>query len=194
MISTETEYILENERIRLRPLRTTDFANLLSYSLSEPQIWTYSLISAASAKKLRVYIELAIQHRHAQTQYPFIVFYEQANQYAGCTRFYEINTSAKTALLGYTWYGMAFQGKGLNQSCKALLLEFGLEQCGFERIEFRADVQNERSVRALQKMGCQVEGILRSHLPSPLGGRRDTVVLSILKHEWINEIKQRLLA
>ncbi|QMW01304.1 GNAT family N-acetyltransferase [Spirosoma foliorum] len=190
MLNTTTDYILENERVCLRPLRATDFTNLLPFSLNEPQIWTYSLISAASAEKLRFYIDLAIQQRTAQTQYPFIVFDKLANEYAGCTRFYDINNSAKTALLGYTWYGTAYQGTGLNQACKALLLEFGFEQCEFERIEFRADAQNERSVRALQKIGCQIEGTLRNHLPSPLGGRRDTIVLSILKHEWFNGIKQ----
>lgn len=186
MLCTTEDYVLENERVRLRPLQLTDFTHLLPFSLNEPQIWTYSLISAASAEKLRSYIDIALQQRINQTQYPFIVFDKQANQYVGCTRFYEINNKAKTALLGYTWYGITYQGTGLNQTCKALLLAFGFEQCGFERIEFRVDAQNKRSIHALQKIGCQLEGTLRSHLPSPLGGRRDTVVLSILKSEWLN--------
>ena len=55
---------------------------------------------------------------------------------------------------------------------------------GFERVEFRADNRNKRSIAAMQKIGCTVEGILRNHLPTSDGTRRDSIVLSMLKNEW----------
>ncbi|MEY3377729.1 MAG: hypothetical protein RLZZ328_827, partial [Bacteroidota bacterium] len=64
---------------------------------------------------------------------------------------------------------------------------------GFERVEFRADNDNKRSIAAMQKIGCTIEGILRSHLPKPNGERRDSIVLSILKKEWQEKIKEDLL-
>jgi RimJ/RimL family protein N-acetyltransferase len=61
----------------------------------------------------------------------------------------------------------------------------------FKRVEFRADNENKRSIAAMQKIGCTVEGVLRSHLPKPDGTRRDSIVLSITKEEW--EQKGKLL-
>lgn len=62
-----------------------------------------------------------------------------------------------------------------------------------ERVEFRADVNNERSVNAMKNIGCIVEGVLRNSMPKMQGGRRDTIVLSILKDEWFDHVKQNLL-
>jgi RimJ/RimL family protein N-acetyltransferase len=64
----------------------------------------------------------------------------------------------------------------------------------FERVEFRADNNNKRSIAAMQKMGCTIEGVLRNHLPMPNGSRRDSIVLSILKQEWDASLKQSLAA
>ena len=63
---------------------------------------------------------------------------------------------------------------------------------GFERVEFRADNNNKRSIAAMQKIGCTVEGVLRNHLPMPNGKRRDSIVLSILKEEWETRVKSLL--
>jgi len=73
-------------------------------------------------------------------------------------------------------------------------LEFAFDQMGFERVEFRADNNNKRSIAAMQKMGCTIEGVLRNHLPMHTGKRRDSIVLSILKEEWNTSLKQSLLA
>ena len=61
-----------------------------------------------------------------------------------------------------------------------------------ERVEFRADNRNERSKLAMQSIGCVVEGVLRNHLPKIEGGRRASIVLSILKEEWLGGVKQNL--
>jgi RimJ/RimL family protein N-acetyltransferase len=62
-----------------------------------------------------------------------------------------------------------------------------------ERVEFRADNSNERSIAAMKSIGCKVEGILRSQMPTQTEGvRRDSIVLSILKNEWFDEVKEQL--
>ena len=63
-----------------------------------------------------------------------------------------------------------------------------------ERLEFRAHAANEKSIEAMKRIGCVVEGILRSQMPTVNGTRRDSIVLSILKNEWFNGVKQRLQA
>ena len=99
----------------------------------------------------------------------------------------------KTVQLGYTWYGKDFRGTGLNKHCKYLLLQFAFETLGLERVEFRADNNNKRSIAAMQSIGCKIEGVMRNHMPT-LGSdlRRDSIVLSILRNEWFDEVKENL--
>jgi N-acetyltransferase len=187
------EYVLENECVLLRPLKTEDCDYLRYFSQSEPEIWTYSLQKAAGEENLKNYIEFAVQARKKGTEYPFIVFDKKKQAYAGSTRFYDIQLQHQTLQLGFTWYGKDFQGTGLNKHCKFLLLAFAFEQIGMERVEFRADNNNLRSIAAMKSIGCVVEGVLRSHANKVEGGRRDSIVLRILKDEWFTTVKANLL-
>ncbi|MGI4020047.1 MAG: GNAT family N-acetyltransferase [Janthinobacterium lividum] len=187
-----SNYILEDEFVQLRPLTKDDYDLLLPFALNEPEIWKYSLITAAGAEGWKNYLNLALTAREEKKEYPFLVFDKRQQKYAGSTRFYDIQLSNQTLQLGYTWYGKDFQGTGLNKHCKFLLLEFAFEKMELERIEFRADYANKRSIAAMQSLGCTVEGILRNHLPKFDGGRRDSVILSILKDEWFATAKAAL--
>jgi len=139
-------------------------------------------------ENMKAYIASAIEARINGLAYPFIVFDKQQQQYAGTTRFYDIQPSHKSLQLGYTWYGNAFQGTGLNNHCKFLLLQHAFEVLGIERVEFRADAANAKSIAAMKKIGCTVEGVLRSHYIKPDGTRRNSIILSILAEEWNNGI------
>ncbi len=185
----ETQPVLENERVLLRPIREDDFDNLLPFSLHEPDIWKYGLITAAGEENLRKYLGDAVKNMNDKKEYVFIVFDKKANRYAGSTRFYDIQQGFLTTQLGFTWYGSEFQRTGLNRHCKLLLLTFVFEQWELERLEFRAHSKNERSITAMKAIGCVVEGILRSQMPTVDGSRRDSIVLSILKDEWFSSVK-----
>jgi len=189
----DQKYILENDRVLLRPLEASDLENLLPFSLNEPELWKYSLIPASNEEELKNYISIALSQRENKKEYPFIVFDKRTNSYAGSTRFYDIQLSNKCLQLGYTWYGKEFQGTGLNKNCKYLLLSFAFEKLDIERVEFRADNTNEKSIAAMKSIGCKVEGVLRSNGIRPNGERRDSIILSILKSEWENEVKENLL-
>lgn len=188
---TTQNHILENERVLLRPIQTEDRKHLLRFSLNEPELWDYSLTAVNGEKNLDDYLAFAQSKREEGDSYPFIVFDKKTNAYAGSTRFYDIQREHNTLQLGYTWYGKDFQRTGLNQNCKFLLLQFAFETIGVERVEFRADSRNDRSITAMKNLGCTVEGILRSNCTSP-SGRRDSIVLSILKNEWHDSVKLRL--
>jgi RimJ/RimL family protein N-acetyltransferase len=184
--------VLENDRVQLRKLVREDLLLLLPYAISEPNLWQFSLQNAAGEAGMKEYIQLALADFESGFAYPFIVFDKVQRAYAGSTRFYDISADHKTLQLGYTWYGKDFQGTGLNKNCKYLLLSFAFDSLGFERVEFRADAGNSRSIAAMRSIGCTAEGILRSHLAKPGGGRRDSIVLSILKDEWEERVKMEL--
>ena len=188
------EIILENERVLLRPLQVSDASLLGHYVNEEPDLWQYSLAAITNTKDLEKYIQAAIEARENKTSYAFIVFDKLLNTYVGCTRFYDIQLNFQTTQIGYTWYSKKCWGTKLNENCKFLLLQLAFDQMGFERVEFRADNNNKRSIAAMQKIGCTVEGVLRNHLPMPNGKRRDSIVLSILKEDWNASLKQALAA
>jgi RimJ/RimL family protein N-acetyltransferase len=189
-----TELVLENERALLRPLRESDFEHLLPFSLHEPEIWKYGLLTAAGEDNLRKYIAGALKNREEKKEYPFIVYDKKAGRYAGSTRFYDIQPQWLTTQLGYTWYGREFQRTGLNRHCKLLLLTWVFEEWGMERLEFRAHALNQPSLDAMKAIGCVQEGILRNQMPVADGTRRDSVILSILKQEWFGGVKELLLS
>jgi RimJ/RimL family protein N-acetyltransferase len=184
--------VLENERVLLRPLELPDVEHLLHFSLHEPEIWKYSMVQASGRDQLVKYVQQSLDARKAGKEYAFSVFDKSTQQYAGSTRFYDIQLPNKTLQLGYTWYGKDFQGTGLNKHCKFLLLDFAFTELEMERVEFRADHLNARSIAAMKSIGCTVEGILRSSGPTVGGGRRDSIVLSILKHEWMEWLRKEL--
>lgn len=185
--------VLEDEFVLLRSLQELDVENLLEISENEPETWKYSQVKANGKENLVNYIQLAIQARENQTQFPFIVFDKKSQKFAGSTRFYDIQLKNKTLQLGFTWYGKNFRGTGLNKHCKYLLLQFAFETLQMERVEFRADNNNERSIAAMKSIGCKVEGVLRSNMLTGEGDlRRDSIVLSILRNEWFDEVKENL--
>lgn len=165
----EGDYILENKRVRLQPLTLADRKYLLPFSLNEPELWKFSLQGANGESNLDKYLQAALEGREQKKEYEFIVFDKLTGKYAGSTRFYDIQPEMQTLQLGYTWYGKAFQGTGLNKNCKYLLFTFAFEQLGAERLELRADILNDRGVAAMKSIGCKVDGILRSNMPTAMG-------------------------
>lgn len=184
---------LEDERVLLRPLEENDYENLLPFALNERGLWFYSLVRPQGKDGLRNYMDIAFREKKAGREFPFIVFDKKANEYAGSTRFYDINLPYKTIQLGYTWYGKKFHGTGLNKHCKFLLLQFAFEVLALERFELRADARNEKSIAAMKSIGCKIDGVLRKNMPTVEGERRDSIVLSILKDEWFNNVKEMLM-
>lgn len=182
---------LENERVILRPLEQNDFTYLLPFSENEGDLWNYSLTPAAGAKNLQTYIDTALVAKDKLQAYPFVVFDKKTQKIAGSTRFYDIQITHSVLSLGYTWYGKEFQRTGLNRNCKYLLLSYAFDTLGVDRVEFRADLRNVKSIQAMKQIGCTQEGILRSNC-SASNGRRDSIVLSILKPEWNQQVKTHL--
>ncbi|MEO6902280.1 MAG: GNAT family protein [Bacteroidia bacterium] len=187
-----TDYVLENEHVLIRPFKIEDLSLLAYFAIDEPTLWEFSPKLIAGEENFKVHFQEALAAKENKKEYPFIVFDKKQQQYAGSTRFYDVQLANKTVQLGYTWYGKKFQGSGLNKHCKYLLLQFAFEKMKMERVEFRAHAGNERSIAAMKTIGCVVEGIMRSCVPMPDGLRRSTIVLSILKEEWETNVKRLL--
>ena len=184
--------VLENSRVRLRPLETADFEELKAVAF-EPDIWQFTITRADDVLSLAAYIADAEQARHAGQRYPFVIIDRTSGRLAGSTSYYNLDADNDKLSIGYTWLGTAFQRTGLNRAAKHLLLGYAFDQLGCERVELETDSRNHQSQNAMRRMGATEEGTLRSHRVLQNGYRRDTVIFSILRPEW-HELRRSTFA
>jgi N-acetyltransferase len=189
----EENIVLENDIVQLIPLDASHTEVYINYALTQPNTWQFSMVNpGGSANAMEEYINFAFAQQLDNKSYTFTVIHKVTNEIAGCTRFYDIDFNNKIASIGYTWYGQQYRRTGLNRHCKLLLLSYAFEVWQLERVEFRADINNAASIAAMKAIGCMEEGILRSHSALTDGTRRTSIVLSILKSEWENGVKEGL--
>jgi RimJ/RimL family protein N-acetyltransferase len=174
---------LENERVRLSPLTIQNYTNLLSVA-SEPKLIQYSPSDIESPAALRTYVETALDQQKKNSSIPFIIYDKKNEDFAGCTRYMNIDYSNKVLEIGATWIGKKFQGTGLNSEMKHLLINHAFIELGFEKVSFRIDERNLRSRKAVEKLGAVLEGILRENVYLLDRFKRNTCVYGILKNEW----------
>lgn len=182
---------LENSRVKLSLLDLSNYKHLETIAQQKDLIY-YSPSDISTPKKLRDYVQLAVDGYYHKIVIPFIVFDKATQTYAGSTRFGLINWKNKLLHIGWTWIGHEFQGTGLNVNMKFLMLQYAFETLEFEKVEFRVDDRNNKSRRAVEKLGATLEGILRKDVPMKDGFRRNTCCYGILKEEWPG-IKAELL-
>lgn len=175
--------ILENAVVCLSELNLKNYENLLIVAAQENLI-QYSPSDIATPESLKTYVETALENYHLQTAFPFIVFDKRVGKYAGSTRYMNIDWRNRVLEIGSTWIGREFQGTGLNRAMKNLMLDYGFDELGFEKVEFRIDERNVRSRMAVEKLGARLEGILRSNVFLLDGFKRNTCCYGILKTEW----------
>jgi RimJ/RimL family protein N-acetyltransferase len=120
----------------------------------------------------------------AGTDIPFAVFHLPSGKIAGATRYMEIRPAHRGLEIGGTWYGAEFRRTSVNTECKYLLLQHAFELMNCIRVQFKTDSRNERSQRAIERLGAVKEGMLRNHMILPDGYQRHSVYYSILDSEW----------
>jgi len=184
--------VLENSRVRLRPLEATDFEELKAVAF-DPELWRYTLTRADDTVSLAAYVADAIQLRHDEKRYPFAIIDRETGRLAGSTSYYNIVPADQRLSIGYTWVGTEFQRTGLNRAAKHLLLCYAFGQLGCERVELETDSRNQKSQTAMRRMGATEEGTLRSHRLTQGNVRRDTVIFSIIRPEW-DELRRTTFA
>jgi len=184
--------VLENSRVRLRPLEATDFEELKLIAF-DPELWQYTLTRADDVVSLAAYVTAAGQARQAGQRYPFAIIDRASGRLAGSTSYYNIDLDNQKLSIGHTWVGTGFQRTGLNRAAKHLLLCHAFDQLGCERVELETDSRNHKSQQAMRRMGATEEGTLRSHRLTQGGVRRDTVIFSIIRPEW-NQLRHTTFA
>lgn len=186
-----TPVTLVGNSVRLEPLNESHIADLAAVGCDD-RIWRLMRYgSIRTEQDMRAWVSHLLEEQAAGTDLPFAAIQLASGRVAGATRYMEIHPEHRGLEIGGTWYGLEFQRTAINTECKYLLLQYAFEMLGTIRVQFKADVRNNQSMRAIERIGAKREGILRNHIILPDGVRRDSVYYSILDQEW-PVVKERL--
>ena len=115
---------------------------------------------------------------------PFVQRCARTGEVIGTTSYYDIDEVNRSSRIGYTMFGRSRWRTGVNTEAKLLLLTHAFETLGAVRVEWHTDTRNERSQRAIERLGATREGVLRRHRLRADGTWRDTVQYSMTDAEW----------
>lgn len=174
---------LETNRVKLSLLDLNNYERLLDIAQEKDLIY-YSPSTIATPDALKNYVQVAVDGYIDKTIIPFIIYDKEQQAYAGSTRFGLIHWKNKVLHIGWTWIGNRFQGTGLNKHMKFLMLRYAFETLNFDKVEFRIDERNQKSRKAVEKIGGTLEGILRKDTLMKNGFKRSTCCYGIIKEEW----------
>ena len=173
--------VLEGGGIRLEPLSQEHAQGLYNRGRSAAD-WAYMprpcFVDMADTRQ---WIEESIA---TEGQQPFAIVEIGKGKAVGSTRYLNIRPEHRSLEIGFTWLGQEWQRTAVNTQAKLLLLTHAFERLGCVRVEFKADVRNERSLRALERIGAIREGVLRSHMIVQGNYVRDSVYFSVIEREW----------
>lgn len=158
----------------------------------EAELWQYFRAgSLGEGAKMRAWVEEAIALREKGIDYPFVTEDVRSGAVMGSTRYRLLDAGNRSVEIGGTWLGRAYRGSGVNAEAKYLMLAYAFEVMKVVRVQFRTDLRNVRSQRAIEKLGGVREGVLRDDFIYADGYRRSSVFYSILEAEWAG-VKERL--
>lgn len=183
--------VLTGKHVRLEPMTEEHTPGMAEIGVGQP-FWHFMVYgNINSVEDMHRWVLDLLSRAQKGTDLPFVAIHLESGRVAGATRYLNIMPQDRGLEIGGTWYGPEFQRTPVNTECKYLLLCHAFETLGCIRVQLKTDLRNERSQKAIERIGAVKEGILRNHMILPDGHIRHSVFYSILDTEW-PEVKKRL--
>ncbi len=173
---------LENAFVRLDPLEEAH-REPLRIAGDNPDLWRFAYINQYG-KDFDAWMENRLVDGPAAGDLTFAVFDKRSDRFVGSSSYLMTSLAHKRIEIGWTWYEKAVWASAVNPACKMLMLSHGFDELGLNRIEFKLDATNERSWRAVERLGAKHEGVHRAHMVMPEGRIRDSAYFSIVRDKW----------
>jgi RimJ/RimL family protein N-acetyltransferase len=183
--------VLTGQHVRLEPMTEKHAPGLAQIGAGQT-FWDFMVYgNVNTVDDMRNWILDLLSRAEKGTDLPFVAIHLASGRVAGATRYLNIMPNDRGLEIGGTWYGLEFQRTPVNTECKYLLLRHAFETLGCIRVQLKTDLRNERSQKAIERIGAVKEGVLRNHMILPDGRIRHSVFYSILDTEWL-DVKKRL--
>jgi RimJ/RimL family protein N-acetyltransferase len=188
------DLVLRGREVVLRPLRVEDAAVLTEAGSESRESYGYNPVPG-SLDEATAYIARAMRQKAAGQRIPFAIVWR--DRVVGSTSYSDFQpwewpagcgfqrVDRPDALeIGYTWLAASAQRTGCNTEAKYLLLRQAFDAWEVHRVSFRTDERNERSRRAIERLGARFEGIRRADMPGRDCTVRNSAYYSIVSGEW----------
>ena len=173
---------LQGRHAALVPLSPEQLAGLQD-AARDGELWNLWYTFVPRPEAMAAEIERRLGLLAKDSMLPFTVL-DAEGRIAGMTTYMNVDGANRRVEIGSTWYAQRVQRTPLNTECKLMLLTHAFDTLNCIAVEFRTHRLNTQSRRAIERLGAQLDGILRSHQVSPNGSLRDTAVYSITAAEW----------
>lgn len=197
---------LQGVEVVLRALSMDDAEALATAAAASREHYRYNPVPQGLGEAQH-YIARALRQRDAGQRWPFTILWQ--DRVVGTTSYADFQpwewpagarlqrTDRPDVLeVGYTWLAASAQRTRCNTEAKTLLFTHAFDVWEVHRVSLRTDERNERSRRAIERLGARFEGIRRADMPGRDGSIRHSAHYSIIRTEWpaIRERLQHLLA
>ena len=201
-------FSLDGRFVRLLPMGPEHVDGLVGAATADRSTFGFTPVPSDRAG-MASYVAKALAKRESGVHEPFVTWSVAEQRTVGSTRFYDLATwnwadqspgtdtgrglaDPDVACIGYTWLDPAVQRSPINTEAKVLMLGHAFETWGVRVVRIQTDARNARSRRAIERLGCSLDGVIRAERPAADGGIRDTAIYSMLSREW-PEHRARLL-
>jgi N-acetyltransferase len=191
---------LRGRHVHLLPMEIGHADDLLRAATEERS--TFAFVAVPHDRPmLTAYMERSFAARDLGVEYPFVTVSVDQDQIVGSTRYYELQPWDWTPTgpagahqqrrgrpdvvnIGYTWLAPSAQRSPVNTESKLLMMSHAFDVWEARAVRIQTDVRNQRSRRAIERLGCHLDGVLRAHRPAADGSVRDSATYSMLADEW----------
>jgi len=182
-VTTIAPVTLSGRLVTLEPLRPEHHDGLVE-AAGDGELWKLWYTSVPTPDGMAAEIERRLALQESGSMLPFATRLNGSGRLIGMTTYMNIDLATPRLEIGSTWNAASAQGSGSNAESKLLLLRHAFETLGCPAVEFRTHWLNHQSREAIARLGAKQDGVLRNHSRTADGVLRDTVVFSILEHEW----------
>lgn len=158
-------------------------AAALADATRDGELWRLWYTAIPAPDRMAAEIERRLGLLEKGSMLPFTVL-DAEGVPAGMTTYMNVDAANRRVEIGSTWYARRVQRSPVNTECKLMLLGHAFETLQCIAVEFRTHRFNQQSRRGIERLGAQLDGILRNHQRMPDGTLRDTCVYSITADEW----------
>jgi RimJ/RimL family protein N-acetyltransferase len=193
-------FALEGRFVHLLPMGPEHVDGLLAAAIGDRSTFGFTPIPG-DRPGMAAYVDKALTKRESGVHEPFVTWSVAEQRIVGSTRFYDLATwnwadhspgtdatvrrdRPDVACIGYTWLEPSAQRTPVNTEAKLLMMGHAFDEWEVRVVRIQTDARNARSRRAIERLGCSLDGVIRAERPAADGGVRNSAVYSMLRPEW----------
>jgi RimJ/RimL family protein N-acetyltransferase len=192
-----TAATLRGQHVVLEPLALSHVDGLFA-AIADDEVWQYLPTPRPRDRdEMAAVVSGAVRAQYAGERVAWAQRDAATGAVVGMTCYHDVDEENRAVGIGHTIIGRPWWRTGVNTEAKLMLLERAFDVLGAERVFWYTDIRNERSQRAIARLGARRDGIIRRHRQRPDGSWRDSVLYAMTADDWpaaAQRLRERLLA